>query len=89
MKNQYVYVEGNYVNSKEDGEMRMTWLTSDGIICSGTYKVIDGIIQNNGEVDEDGIYVWVRDENDSGHYITTTYLEHHDGFPRQVYDQID
>lgn len=88
MKNQYVYVEGNYVNSKEDGEMRMTWLTSDGIICSGTYKVIDGIIQNNGEVDEDGTYVWVRDENDSGHYITTTYLDQHNGFPRKIYEEL-
>ena len=85
--NQYAYFEGEYLDSMENGEMCMTWLGTNGEVCTGTYEAVEGVLQNKGETDSQGRYVLVEDENGSGNYVTTNLLDEK-GFPRNVYEEM-
>ncbi len=84
----YAYIEGNYTDSLEDGEMRATWLGADQSICTDTYQAYHGEIQGNIETDENGYYKICEDESETGNIIWSTSTVEM-GFPRKIYDQID
>ena len=85
--NHYAYIEGEYLDSMENGEMCMTWLGTNGEVCTGTYEAVEGVLQNKGEPDGQGRYVLVEDENGSGNYVTTGLLDGK-GFPRNAYEEM-
>lgn len=84
----YAYIEGNYTDSMEDGEMRVTWLGVDQSVCTDTYQACNGEIQGEFEKNDSGRYKIGEDEGGSGNVFWDASTTEK-GFPRKIYDQID
>lgn len=84
----YAYIEGNYTDSMEDGEMSVTWLGVDQSVCTDTYQACNGEIQGEFEKNDSGRYKICEDEGGSGNVLWDASTTEK-GFPRKIYDQID
>ncbi len=84
----YAYIEGNYTDSMEDGEMHVTWLGVDKSVCTDTYQACEGEIQGDFELNDNGRYKICEDEGGSGNVLWDSSTTGK-GFPRKIYDQID